>query len=67
MTAVHRCNLLPSVNLRLHAPFPLSPPIPPSSSSLRYGPEFASNGGGVFATLWDGNGIQTWFFPVSGM
>ena len=33
-------------------------------SVCRFGASFAASGGGVFATLWDGNGVQTWFWPV---
>ena len=34
------------------------------SHNDRYGAPFAQNGGGVFAALWDGDGIRTWFWPV---
>ncbi|CAD6570198.1 MAG: hypothetical protein CYPHOPRED_003797 [Cyphobasidiales sp. Tagirdzhanova-0007] len=33
------------------------------NSTTSFGASFAASGGGVFATLWDGNGVQTWFWP----
>jgi hypothetical protein len=34
-----------------------------SSASYTYGTPSNSNGGGVYATEWTSNYIQTWFFP----
>ena len=31
------------------------------------GADFAQGGGGVFAMLYDVNGVQSWFFPVSSL
>lgn len=33
-----------------------------SQDEKSYGQSFSDNEGGVFAALWDGNGVQIWFF-----
>jgi hypothetical protein len=36
-----------------------------AENDLSYGAKFAQNGGGVFAMLWDEEGIRVWFFTRS--
>ncbi|KAI3612651.1 glycoside hydrolase family 16 protein [Moniliophthora roreri] len=52
------CTVVPTLNQNTGC-------VVQSSSTNSFGSGFVSSGGGVYATLWDDNGISMWFFERS--